>query len=279
MYSSASIAKVASAKSTRSLCVDIHCHCLAGVDDGPAAMPEAIELCRALVEDGVTSVIATPHQLGRFSGCNESAQIREAVSVLNDELNGRDIPLDVKPGGDVRVDECIIRLLNEDRILTLADGGRYILLELPHEIFIDIAPLLLELVSAGVVPIISHPERHCIFAQRPQVVLKWLEYGAHLQITAGSLLGLFGSTAQNSAWKFLNAGWVALVATDAHSVNSRGPCMKAAFESISQKLSLDTAQCVCIENPLSVWQGQDIRYVEYLSARKCPDGAVAGNFG
>ena len=59
--------------------VDIHCHCLPAVDDGPATMSEAIALCLALVDDMITTVIATPHQLGRFDGCNEAAQTREAV--------------------------------------------------------------------------------------------------------------------------------------------------------------------------------------------------------
>ena len=86
-------------------CVDIHCHCLPNLDDGPATMLESLGLCRALVDEGITTVIATPHQLGRFSECNEAAQVREAVSILNSELNRNNIDLDVKAGADVRVDD------------------------------------------------------------------------------------------------------------------------------------------------------------------------------
>jgi protein-tyrosine phosphatase len=238
--------------------IDIHCHCLPGVDDGPVTKAESLALCRALVEDGVTTVIATPHQLGRFSDSNEVEEIRENVSVLNEELKTNDIPLIILPGADVRVDERICELLQTDRILTLADGGKYILLELPHEVFIDITPLLAGLASMDVQAIISHPERHPILVNETKILLKWQKLSAHLQVTSASLLGQFGLTAQKAAWNFLTSGLVSFIATDSHDLEVRKPCMKAAFEYISTKLSYTIARLVCIENPLRVIKGQDI---------------------
>lgn len=238
--------------------VDIHCHCLAAIDDGPATRDEALALCRGLVDDGVNVVVATPHQLGRFSDCNEASLIREAVVALNEELRCDDIPLTVMPGGDVRVDERICQLLEADKILTLADGGRHILLELPHEVFIDIEPLIGELASMGVQAIVSHPERHRALARNPRVLLKWLARGACLQVTGASLLGEFGSTAHKAAWHFLEAGWVAFVATDAHDLTGRRPCMNTAFNQISSRLGEAVARQVCVENPLRVLEGRDI---------------------
>lgn len=244
--------------SKRECFVDIHCHCLSAVDDGPVTLSESLSLCRALVEDCVTEVIATPHQLGRFSNCNEASQIREQVSLLNEQLERNGINIAVVPGGDVRVDERICKLIEADKILTLADGGRYILLELPHEVFVDIEPLLVELCSLGIQPIISHPERHPVIARQPSVLLKWLEQSAHLQVTSASLLGDFGTMAQKAAWNFLDLGWASLVATDSHDTNLRRPRMKAAFGRISTKLGKDLARLVCIENPSRVLNGQEI---------------------
>ncbi len=238
--------------------VDIHCHCLPAVDDGPATMSDALDLCQALFDDDITTVIATPHQLGRFDNCNEAVQIREAVYILNEELKGNDIPLAVMPGGDIRVDERICQLLEADKILTLADGGKYILLELPHQNFIDIEPLLIELSSLGIQTIISHPERHYILAKQPEILRKWLKHSTHLQVTTSSLLGKFGSMASETAWQFLSSGLAVLVATDSHDLNSRRPCMKAAFKRISFKLGHAIARVVCIENPLRVLKGRDI---------------------
>ena len=239
--------------------IDIHCHCLASIDDGPATTEESLALCRALVDDGISTVIATPHQLGRFSGSNEASLVRESVGVLNEALRTEDIPLTAAPGGDVRVDERICQLLEADEILTLADGGRYILLELPHEIFIDIEPLLIGLASMGVRGIISHPERHRVLAQHPDKLLKLVAAGACLQVTAASLLGEFGSQVKKAAWHFLVSGWVSFVATDAHDLFGRRPLMRPAFECISERLGEAIARLVCIENPLRILEGREIQ--------------------
>lgn len=237
---------------------DIHCHCLPGLDDGPATMAESLALCRRLAAEGIVTVVATPHQLGRFEGCNEAARVREAVRSLNESLGNSGVPLNVVPGGEVRVDERICQLLRADKILTLADGGRYILLELPHEVFIDIEPLLTELASMGIQSVISHAERNTSLAAMPKVLLRWLEHSAHLQITASSLVGDFGPEVQRTAWHFLTSGWATLVATDSHDINGRRPRMRAAFGRISTELGEDLARLVCIENPSRVVNGQDI---------------------
>jgi len=238
--------------------VDVHCHCLPDLDDGPSTMPEAVALCRALVNDGIAAVIATPHQLGRFDGSYTATKIRLAVADLNRTLSEQRIPLTVLPGADVRVDERIPQLLKSDRILTLADTGKYILLELPDVVFVDIEPLIEELVALKVTPIISHPERHNSLAGRSEMISKWLEHSARLQITAASLLGCFGSQVETAAWRLLRSGWVSLVATDSHDLKGRRPLMREAFRLISTRLNEDLARLVCIENPARVAKGQDL---------------------
>ena len=237
---------------------DIHCHCLPGLDDGPTTMAESLALCRRLAAEGIATVVATPHQLGRFEGCNEAARVREAVGALNESLTNSGVPLNIVPGGEVRVDERVCELLEADKILTLADSGRYILLELPYQVFIDIEPLLTELASMGIQSVIAHAEKIEALATQHQVLLRWLEHSAHLQITASSLVGDFGSKVQRAAWHFLTSGRATLVATDSHDINFRRPRMRAAFGRISARLGKDLAHLVCIENPSRVINGQDI---------------------
>lgn len=238
--------------------VDIHCHCLPGLDDGPATMDESLELCRLLSRDRIKTVIATPHQLGRFDTYNQAAKIREKVAAVNKELSKSNISLSVTAGADVRVDERIPELIKNDEVLTLADGGKYILLELPMYVFIDIEPLVVSLSAMGISAVISHPERHPLATKRAEVLVKWINHSASLQITAGSLLGSFGSIAQEAAWQFLNSGTRVLVATDSHNVTDRRPCMRAAFELIRNNLGDYTAELVCIENPKRVLEGKEI---------------------
>jgi protein-tyrosine phosphatase len=237
---------------------DIHCHCLPGIDDGPSNMSEALDLCRALVQDGIGTVAATPHQLGRFDACNDAGEIRESVRRMNEVLHDNHIDLTVVPGGDVRVDERICDLLEADKVLTLGDAHRYVLLELPTEIMINIELLLAELEQLDVSVIISHPERYQTVVKKPQVIENWLRHSASLQITAGSLIGDFGQVAEQAAWFFLERGWANVVATDAHDVHQRRPCMSAAYECIAHKFSTQIARELCIENPTRVLQGADL---------------------
>ena len=237
---------------------DIHCHCLPGLDDGPPSNAESLDLCRMLVRDGVSVAVATPHQLGRYHDCNQAAKVRQAVHDLNNLLKNAGIPLEVVPGGEVRVDERICRLLADDEILTLADKGKYILLELPHEVFIDIEPLLDELLTTDTRSIIAHAERISALSSQPEILSKWLDRAAQLQITASSLLGELGPAVCKAAWDFLRSGAAALVATDAHNTKHRRPQFRAAFELISSRLGRELACRVCVENPSRVVNGQAI---------------------
>lgn len=238
--------------------IDVHCHCLADLDDGPAVMTESISLCRELAKDGVTTVVATPHQLGRFKDCINATRVREAARRLNETLKDMGVPLVVRPGAEVYVDENICRFLADDTVLTLADNGKYLLLELPAQVSIDITPLLAELASKGVHCVISHAERIAPFIAHRRTLLRWLDYSAHLQITASSLLGIFGARVRKTAWGLLDSGLAALVATDSHNMRTRRPRMRAAFEQISARLGTDAARLLCIENPSRVVHGRDI---------------------
>ncbi len=150
--------------------VDIHCHCLPNLDDGPASLEEAVALCRGLVADHVSTVVATPHQLGRFEHCTGPAAVRRATHTLNEELARQGIDLRVLPGAEVRVDERIDALLARDGILTLADTGRYVLLELPWDTLIDIEPLLAQFARRGIYGILAHPERNAPLLRDPWVL-------------------------------------------------------------------------------------------------------------
>src|SRR4051812_4878784 len=139
--------------------VDIHCHCLPGLDDGPATAEDAVALCRALAEDGFTTVVATPHQLGRYDRRNGGPVVRAAVETLNLTLAAENIPLNVVPGADVRLDERIVPLLDQEEVLTVG-GGSHLLLELPHDTYIEPLGMIRLLAARGLRAVVTHPERH-----------------------------------------------------------------------------------------------------------------------
>jgi protein-tyrosine phosphatase len=237
---------------------DVHCHCLPGLDDGPADQTGALALCRALVADGIRTVVASPHQLGRYEGRNHGSRVRQAVGQLNQDLQEAQVPLMVLAGADVRIDERIPELLESNEVLAVGEPGRYLLLELPHEVFVDPHALLARLAEKGVVAVITHPERHPFLARHPEYVQRWAEYRPCLQITAGSLGGGFGRLSQQAAWAFLRQPLPVLAATDAHGVTSRAPRMTEAFTLLSQRVGPAAARTICVDNPQRVVSGQDL---------------------
>jgi len=228
------------------------------MDDGPVDQAEALTLCEALAADHVATVVATPHQLGRYDGLYGGAEIRGAVAQLNQRLSEAQIPLTVIPGADVRIDERIGELLQSDEILTVGDAGRCLMLELPHEVFIDPTMLLAGLAESGISVMISHPERHRFLALSPSHVRQWMSYHPCLQITAGSFLGEFGSRSERAAWAFLDEPLPVLVANDAHDTAGRAPRMTDAYRLLTRQLGPRMADILCIENPQRLLAGGDL---------------------
>jgi len=228
------------------------------MDDGPVDQAEALTLCEALAADHVATVVATPHQLGRYDGLYDGTEIRRAVVQLNQFLSEAEIPLTVVPGADVRIDERIGELLQSDQILTVGDAGRCLMLELPHEVFIDPTMLLAGLAETGISVMISHPERHRFLALKPSHVRQWMPYRPCLQITAASFLGEFGTRSERAAWAFLDEPLPVLVANDAHDTAGRAPRMTDAYRLLTQQLGPRVADILCIENPKRLLAGYDL---------------------
>ena len=237
---------------------DVHCHCLPGLDDGPSGPVEALALCRALAADGIRTVVATPHQFGRFEGKYGGREIHAAVQRLRESLREARVPVTVLAGADVRIDEQIPSRLDSGEVLTLGGAGRYLLLELPPEVFVDPQALLARLAQRGVVAIITHPERHPFLARHPGQVQRWADYRPGLQITAASFGGGFGRISQDAAWAFLRQPLPLLAATDAHDAIARPPRMTEAYGLLSRRLGRSVARRLCVENPQRVVSGQDL---------------------
>ena len=238
--------------------VDVHCHCLPGIDDGPAVLEESIALCQALVEDGVTSVVATPHQLGGLGRGNPAEVVRQSVAELAAELDRLAIPLELTAGGDVRIDERLLRFLEDGEIETVGGLGTHLLLELPFEFFVDPLPLIDALGERGIQAVMTHPERHRYLAGHTTRIADWVEHGAVVQVTSGSLLGDFGRSAHAQAWALVDAGLVGIVASDAHDAEQRPPRLTPAVKLLAEQIGPEYAQVVCGENPCRVWRGETI---------------------
>ena len=241
------VARLKTYGATRS--VDMHCHCLAGLDDGPATGADSIALCKLLVRDGFTDVIATPHQLGRYDGVNWAAEVRQGVNHLQTALVREKIPLRIHAGAEVRIDERIPGLLEADRLLTLADGHEYLLLELPMTSMVNPAAVANVLAAAKVHIVLAHAERYDSLRRDPGLAKAWLDANVILQVNAESLLDEAPAGSREAAVAWLSQGWISLIATDSHGTTTRRPRMTEAIEFIEREFGAEVVKQICLTNP------------------------------
>jgi protein-tyrosine phosphatase len=229
--------------------IDVHCHCLPAVDDGPPSLPAALDLCRALVADGVRLAVATPHMLGRYDLPNHLRNVRAAHASLCDDIARSGLPLTIALAAEVRIDERIPTLLRRGQIPLIGHAKQHLLLELPDAVWVDPLPMIERLAADGIQVIIAHPERNRGVIDRPSRVRPWLEAGATLQLTAGSLCGDAGPLASATAWALLREGVVRYVASDAHDARRRPPRLQTVFAALRQGLGDAHARRLCSDNP------------------------------
>src|SRR5208282_4946479 len=122
-----------------------------------------------------------------------------------------------------------------------------------------------ELQLAGLHPIVTHPERNPLIRSQPERLYKWLRQGCYVQVTAQSLLGKFGSAAQEMTNQWLDAGAVHFIASDAHNTTSRPLRLKEAFDLVVKRRGEGVAQALLVDNPLSAFEGRTLPYVPEIA--------------
>jgi protein-tyrosine phosphatase len=239
--------------------VDIHCHLLPAIDDGAANLDEAVAMARMAVEDGIQTVIATPHQLGNFPE-NQGDDIRQRVFALQEQLDSRQIPLQILAGGDVRIEDGMVEAIRSGEVVTLADRRRHVLLELPHEFYFSLEPVLTQLAGQEISGILSHPERNQGILRQPAVLGSLVEAGCLMQVTAGSLCGTFGKASKKLACQMVCDGLVHFVATDAHGIRVRRPRLSRAFRRVVKLVGREAAEVLFCDNPARVAEGRSLTH-------------------
>jgi len=237
--------------------IDTHCHMLPGVDDGASTWDDALAMARLAVADGVCVSVVTPHQLGTNRHL-DGPTIRAKTAHLQEFLNQNGVGLRVLPGAEVRVEPDLIEKIREGEVLTLADRGRYVLLELPHEVYLPLEDMLRNLRQAGLTGILAHVERNQGVLAQPGVIPPLLEAGCLLQVTASSLTGSFGPDVEKLAVRLVERGQIHFVATDAHGAKMRRPQMREAFRKAVDLAGYKVACELFHDHPAAVLDDQVI---------------------
>lgn len=198
---------------------DPHCHILPGLDDGSPDMTMSLRMARRMVQTGIQRAIATPH--GAHPGIETDVHpdfLREQVALLRGALASADIPLEILPGTEVFLREPILDLYDRGELITWADQGRYILVELGFQRHCDgLFDVIDGLIERGLTPIIAHPERYLWLPNEPETFAALRDKGCIFQFNMMSINGHFGGRMQQVAFRLMQCAGPFIVGTDSHS--------------------------------------------------------------
>jgi protein-tyrosine phosphatase len=225
--------------------IDLHCHVLPGLDDGPATVEEAIALARGAREDGIATIAATPHIASAYPGI-DSARIRAAVGTLQPELDAAGVDVRIVPGAEVSATRAAELDDAELARLTLG-GGPWLLLECPLAATLapGFAAVARSLARRDYQLLLAHPERSPLFLRSPSLLEELVGEGMLAQVTSAALSGRYGRIVRDLALSLVERGTAHVVASDGHGAHR--PAM------IAGEL-VETG----IESALSSWLTQDV---------------------
>src|SRR5271165_2724158 len=234
--------------------VDVHCHILPGLDDGPESIEESLEMAKEAIADGITHVVATPHCSNEY--VFDYARIRQLRDELQEKIGEG---LKLATGCDFHLNPENLEALRKNAADFCINQKNYLLVEF-NEFSIPPAmdQMLHELQLMGLRPIITHPERNGILRAQPERLRAWARVGCYVQVTAGSLSGVFGPGAQQDAWTWIDQGLVHFVSSDAHNTARRSMKLRFAYEAIAKERGRALAEALLMENPLAAFEGEPL---------------------
>jgi len=237
--------------------VDLHCHILPGLDDGPATMEESMAMAESAIADGITHVVATPHSSNKYFF--DFAQVRRLRDELQAKAGDR---LKIATGCDFHLNAENLGSLHKDARQYCINQRDFLLVEFSeYSIPPSMDQVLHEMQLAGVQPVITHPERNGILRSGPERLKKWVRHGCFAQVTGGALTGSFGAGSQQDALRWIGEGLIHFVASDAHNTRSRPLRLHPAYNVVLDRFGEEKARSLFLDNPLAAFEGRQLPHV------------------
>jgi protein-tyrosine phosphatase len=247
--------------------IDIHSHVLYGLDDGARTFEDSLAMIRMAAAHGTTALVATPHASPEYRFDPEAIAERLAKLV---EASGS--ALELYSGCDFHLsyDNIQDAILNPNKYTI--NQKNYLLVEFSDLLIFKNTPEIFErLAGAGMIAVVTHPERNSLLRQRLEQIAAWVESGACVQVTAQSLTGGFGRRAQEFCRILLDRGLVHFIASDGHDCEHRPPRMDLGRAWLAENYGAAVAETLCVANPKAAVSGNPLETVGVevgLPARK-----------
>jgi len=234
--------------------IDIHNHLIYGVDDGSPDLETSVAMAEVAVAEGVTHLACTPHSSDSYP---YDVRINsERLSQIQERMGDR---IKLLLACDFHMNADNIHDAIRHPLKYSIDGKGSLLVEFPDmAIPPQLSDALNRLQAAGYTNIITHPERNPVITKRPELLAEWIRMGCLVQVTASSLYGRFGQSAQAFSNELLDRNWIHFIATDAHNLDGRPPHLKKAFDYIANRAGEETARRLCVVNPRSAIFGEKL---------------------
>ncbi len=235
--------------------IDLHCHILPNLDDGPTSLDMALEMVRVALADGITITAATPH--GRTSRSVSWVYsvdlVQQRIATLRDALAEADLPLTIVPGTEIFYESDVPERIKAGELLTYGNS-RTILLEFGNDILVTILEQAVFAVQlAGYRVLIAHPERIKVVQDNPNVLIPLIERGALLQLTADALTGSQGKRIQRLAETLVSHALVQVMASDAHGPHVRRmPLLAEARRQAANLIGDAAATAMVHDTPIAI---------------------------
>jgi protein-tyrosine phosphatase len=238
--------------------IDLHCHILFGLDDGPADLDATMELARAAAGTGTRTIVATPHI--RDDHPFDIGMIAVRTKEVNEALRRERIDLEVVPGGEVALSK--VPEMDDEGLRTVTlGGGPYLLVESPYTHATDLLEReLFELQLRGFRVLLAHPERSPSFQSDAKRLARLVERGFACSVTAASLTGRFGRTVRRFSIHMLLEGLVHDIASDAHDPIGRTPDLAAGLRAVEEEIpgALAALDWFTVEAPTAILAGDEV---------------------
>jgi len=245
--------------------IDLHAHILPGLDDGPGDWDKALLMLRSAVEDGIKGIAATPHvRPGLYDNP------KEAVLALTEELKGRakGLPIEIYPGSELMISPETLTGMDKGLYCTI-NQSRYMLIELPtHFLPSAVYDFVFAMTSKGLVPIVAHPERNPMVIGEPGILYEMVRLGCLTQITAASVIGLFGHDIKRVSHDIVKRRLAHVLASDAHDRSRRPPKLSDGVTEVSRILDGESAMRMVAYLPEMVINDKAVEVDEPVFVRK-----------